>query len=79
MNPRYQGLEIQLTLQHRISFFMEDLDNDGDFEFWIINNLNDQAFIYQNLAVDISLGNYLQLNLGMPSAQRLPAFANGNR
>lgn len=39
-----------------------DLDNDGDIDY-IVSNLEDPAFIYQNMASDQSTGNYLQFNL----------------
>ncbi len=37
-----------------------DLDNDGDLEI-IVNNIDDEAFIYKNLSVENSLGNYLKV------------------
>ncbi|WP_136465056.1 VCBS repeat-containing protein [Flagellimonas onchidii] len=37
-----------------------DLDNDGDFDL-IINNMDDRAFIYQNLSVEEETGNYLKV------------------
>ena len=39
---------------------MADLDNDGDLDY-LVNNINDEAFIYQNLAVDKKANNYLQV------------------
>lgn len=39
-----------------------DLDNDGDLDL-IINNINDEAFIYRNNADQISDGNYLKVQL----------------
>src|SRR5690606_9676480 len=39
-----------------------DLDNDGDLDL-VVNNLNDEAFIYQNNAQELALGNYIQLDL----------------
>lgn len=39
---------------------MADLDNDGDLDY-LVNNINDEAFIYQNLAVDKNANNYLQV------------------
>ncbi|WP_332910436.1 CRTAC1 family protein [Algoriphagus boritolerans] len=39
-----------------------DLDQDGDLDL-IINNLNEPAQIYQNLASDRNIGNYLQVKL----------------
>jgi enediyne biosynthesis protein E4 len=46
-----------------------DLDNDGDLDL-IINNINDPAFVYQNMAREQTRNTYLQFKL-------LPA--NGNR
>jgi len=60
-------------LQHPDQF-MEILDMNGDLDL-IINNLNDQAFIYQNLALTISFGNYLQLNLGNAFGAKVTCFA----
>ena len=37
-----------------------DLDNDGDLDI-VINNMDEQAFVYQNLAVEEKLGNYLKV------------------
>ncbi len=70
-----QGLD-QLTFSTGSVY--GDLDNDGDLDL-IINNLNDQAFIYQNLAVDNNLGNFLQLNLGNAFGAKVTCFSNGNR
>jgi len=39
-----------------------DLDNDGDLEL-VINNLEDHAYIYQNLSREQNKGNYLQLKI----------------
>ncbi len=39
-----------------------DLDNDGDLEI-IVNNIDDNAFIYKNLSVENSLGNYIKIQL----------------
>ena len=39
-----------------------DLDNDGDLEI-IVNNIDDNAFIYKNLSVENNLGNYLKVEL----------------
>ncbi|MEP6646768.1 MAG: CRTAC1 family protein, partial [Saprospiraceae bacterium] len=36
-----------------------DLDNDGDLDY-IVNNINDEAFVYENLATGQSGNNYLQ-------------------
>ncbi|WP_104812883.1 VCBS repeat-containing protein [Aureitalea marina] len=37
-----------------------DLDNDGDLDL-VINNIDEPAFIYQNLSVDREVGNYLKV------------------
>ncbi|MBK6931836.1 MAG: VCBS repeat-containing protein [Saprospirales bacterium] len=39
-----------------------DLDNDGDLDL-VVNNLEDQPFVYQNLSSDKKQNNYLQLKL----------------
>ena len=37
-----------------------DLDNDGDLDI-VINNMDEEAFLYQNLAIENNLGNYLKV------------------
>nr|WP_299175578.1 VCBS repeat-containing protein [uncultured Allomuricauda sp.] len=37
-----------------------DLDNDGDLDL-VINNMDDNAFVYQNLSVEEKRGNYLKV------------------
>jgi hypothetical protein len=39
-----------------------DLDNDGDLDL-IVNNINQKAFVYENLTADGNHGNYIQLRL----------------
>ncbi|MBI5915877.1 MAG: CRTAC1 family protein [Bacteroidetes bacterium] len=39
-----------------------DFDNDGDLDL-VVNNFEDPAFVYQNLARDQKKGNYLQLKI----------------
>lgn len=39
-----------------------DLDNDGDLDI-VVNNINDNAFLFKNLTVENNLGNYLKVNL----------------
>lgn len=47
-----------------------DLDNDGDLEL-IVNNINEPAFIYQNMSREQSKNSYVQLRL-------VPARGNKN-
>lgn len=42
-----------------------DLDNDGDLEY-IVNNLLDEAFVYENLSSNSTDNNYLQLTFSGP-------------
>jgi len=48
-----------------------DLDNDGDLDF-IINNINDEAFVYENKSRNSDLKNnhYLQIEFKGPSLNR---------
>ena len=63
-----------------------DLDNDGDLDM-IINNINDDALVYQNTAREKagSAFNYLQINLQGDAANRaglgafISVFYNGNK
>lgn len=54
-----------------------DLDNDGDLDL-IVNNLNDQAFIYQNNTNELTKGNYLQLDLGQYFGAQVICYAGSN-
>ena len=38
-----------------------DLDNDGDLEL-VINNLDEEAFLYRNMTIENKAGNYLKVN-----------------
>ena len=42
-----------------------DLDNDGDLDI-VVNNINDNATILKNNAVDLNIGNYLSISLSGP-------------
>jgi len=44
-----------------------DLDNDGDHDL-IVNNMDDEAFIYQNLAADIGVNNFITIKNDPKSA-----------
>lgn len=61
-----------------------DLDNDGDLEL-IVNNINESAFIYQNLSREQNKSAYLQLNLVATGSNRhalgaqVTVYAGGNR
>lgn len=39
-----------------------DLDGDGDLDY-LVNNIDETAFIYENLAIQKNTGNYLQVKL----------------
>ncbi len=42
-----------------------DLDNDGDLDY-VINNIDDPAFLFENLSVDKEKSNWLKLKLNGP-------------
>ena len=46
-----------------------DLDNDGDLEL-IVNNINEPAFVYQNMSREQNRTNYLQLKLTANNGNR---------
>lgn len=54
-----------------------DLDNDGDLDL-VINNLNDEAFIYRNNTNELGLGNYLQVDLGQNFGAQVICFVGEN-
>ncbi|MFD2572799.1 VCBS repeat-containing protein [Spirosoma soli] len=60
-----------------------DLDNDGDLEL-IVNNINEPAFVYQNMAREQAQNAYIQLKL-IPTAgnkqalgAKVTVYTNGN-
>jgi hypothetical protein len=46
---------------------LSDLDGDGDLDI-VVNNLEDYPFVYENLAADRKLGNWLQVSFQGPSS-----------
>ncbi|MCL6264944.1 VCBS repeat-containing protein [Flagellimonas myxillae] len=48
-----------------------DLDNDGDLDL-IVNNMDDEAFVYQNKAVEMGTGNYLKVQLANKASDAFP-------
>ena len=60
-----------------------DLDNDGDLEL-VVNNINDPAFVYQNMSREQSKNGFIQVKLA-PAGQgksvvgsKVTIYANGN-
>ena len=54
-----------------------DLDNDGDLDL-VVNNLNGEAFIYQNNTNELSSGSYLQLDLGQNFGAQVTCYVGTN-
>nr|WP_299385716.1 VCBS repeat-containing protein [Allomuricauda sp.] len=48
-----------------------DLDNDGDLDL-IVNNMDDEAFVYQNKAVEMGTGNYLKVQMADKTSDAFP-------
>ncbi len=46
-----------------------DLDNDGDLDL-VVNNINEPAYIFENLSVQFETGNYLKIKFIGPSSNR---------
>ncbi len=44
-----------------------DLDNDGDLDI-VINNINDEVFIYESMVNDLKINNYLAIKIDGPGA-----------
>lgn len=74
-SAKSQGLD-QLTFSTGSAY--GDLDNDGDLDL-VVNNLNEQAFIYQNTTADSKKGNYLSLELGQAFGTKVTAFSGNQK
>ena len=51
-----------------------DLDNDGDLDY-VVNNIDDHPFIFENKSEQIKPGNYLRLQLHGPKGNREGIFS----
>ncbi|MEP7263301.1 MAG: VCBS repeat-containing protein, partial [Bacteroidota bacterium] len=51
-----------------------DLDNDGDLDL-VVNNLNDEAFLYRNNCVEKNAGNYIRFRFEGPEKNKGGFFA----
>ena len=55
-----------------------DLDNDGDLEL-VINNIDDQAFLYKNLSVEMGKGSYLNVKTVGNLSESFPKITVNNK
>ncbi|GMQ28211.1 VCBS repeat-containing protein [Algoriphagus confluentis] len=53
-----------------------DLDNDGDLDL-VINNLNEEAFLYQNQAREQKKGNFLSVDLKQAFGAKVLVYSEG--
>ncbi len=48
-----------------------DLDNDGDLDI-VVNNIDENCFLYQNMSIDNNLGNYLKVKTKSDISESFP-------